>query len=256
MTEHWDFYPLRVDNKPASTFVDLGIAESAPLAHLPHMAYVRLHMNDPRPDGLSSREEFDALVRVEDALQQALCNEGVGYVGRCTTNACRDFYFYIANAQGWDARVQQAMDGIDDEYEFSCGTRPDADWSVYFNFLSPGEEDRQCMENRQVCAALERHGDTLTIAREIDHWAYFSSDERMRAYVAEVATQGFQLRVARDDVEGERSHCAQVWRIDVPAYDEIDKVTLALFDAARRHDGDYDGWECPVEAEAQDRSEA
>jgi hypothetical protein len=249
VTENWDFYPLRVDGKPASIFVDLGIAESAPVPHLAHMAYVRLHMKDPRPDGLSSREEYDVLVRVEDTLEKALCSEGVGYVGRCTSDGCRDLYFYVADPQAWSDKVQQAMEGIDDGYEFSCGARLDADWSTYFSFLSPGEEDRQCMENRKVCRVLEEHGDTLTVAREIDHWAYFARDEDLRAYLQEAAGLGFQLRGTSSDGEGERPHRAQVWRIDVPAYDVIDEVTLALFAAAKRHHGDYDGWECPVEAE-------
>lgn len=251
MTEDWDFYPLRVEGKPASIFVDLGIAEAAPLAHLPHMAHVRLYMNDPRPDGLSSREEYDALVRVEDALEKALCSEVVGYVGRCTSNGCRDLYFYVADPKGWENKVQQAMDGVEDEYEFASGARLDADWSTYFSFLTPGEEDRQCMENRKVCRALEEHGDPLIVAREIDHWAYFPRDEDRGAYLQEVMALGFQLRGTSSDGEVERPHCARVWRIDVPSYDQIDGVTLSLLDAAKRHHGDYDGWECPVEAEDQ-----
>ena len=251
MTEDWDFYPLRVEGKPASIFVDLGIAEAAPLAHLPHMAHVRVYMNDPRPDGLSSREEYDALVRVEDALEKALCNEGVGYVGRCTSNGCRDLYFYVADPQAWGDKVQQAMGGLQDKYEFAAGARLDADWSAYFNFLTPGAADRQGMENRKVCRALEEHGDPLTLAREIDHWAYFSREEDLRAYLNEVTALGFQLRATSSDGEGERPHGAQVWRIDVPSYEQIDGITMPLFEAAQRHHGDYDGWECPVEVEAQ-----
>jgi hypothetical protein len=39
-----------------------------------------------------------------------------------------------------------------------------------------------------------------------------------------------------------------VWRVDVPAYSNIDEITLPLFEAAERYGGEYDGWESPVEA--------
>ena len=37
---------------------------------------------------------------------------------------------------------------------------------------------------------------------------------------------------------------AQLWRVDVPAYETIDEVTFPLFRLAARHGGAYDGWEC------------
>lgn len=96
MTNDWDFYALRVDGQPASIFVDLGVEPEAPMSSHPHMAYVRLYMNQPRPDGLSSRDEYDALIDIEKALESKLCNDQVGYVGRNTSGGCRDFYFYAS----------------------------------------------------------------------------------------------------------------------------------------------------------------
>lgn len=51
MTDDWDFYAARVDDRPASIFVDLGAAQAAPVETLPLRAHVRLFMNSPRPDG-------------------------------------------------------------------------------------------------------------------------------------------------------------------------------------------------------------
>jgi hypothetical protein len=61
MSNDWDFYSCRVDDKPASIFVDLGIRRDVPLSGRPYMAFVRLFMRAPRPDGLSSQEEFEDL---------------------------------------------------------------------------------------------------------------------------------------------------------------------------------------------------
>jgi hypothetical protein len=247
MTDNWDFYALRVDSEPASIFVDLGIQFQAPLSSHQHMAYVRLHMNQPRPDGLSSKEEFDTLIDIEESIEANLCGDEVGYVGRNTSGGCRDFYFYAVNATDWQRKVDGTLSSFKN-YRYETGTREDAGWSTYFDFLLPGKLDRQRIENRRVCEALERHGDKLMVEREIDHWSYFQSPEAVDAYVAEVSSHGFQVRNRPVIDEGTLRFGAQIWRIDTPSYGNIDDVTLPLFEAASRHEGKYDGWECPVEA--------
>ena len=247
MTDNWDFYALRVDGEPASIFVDLGIRSHAPLSTHTHMAYVRLHMNQPRPDGLSSSEEFDTLIEIEKAMEANLCSDEVGYVGRNTSGGCRDFYFYAVTASEWERKVDTTLSSFKD-YKYETGSREDPGWSTYLNFLMPGDLDRQRIENRRVCEALERHGDKLTVGREIDHWCYFPSPEAVDAYIMEVSTQGFKVRNRPVIDKGTLRFGAQIWRLDTPSFSNIDAVTLPLFEAALRHDGQYDGWECPVEA--------
>jgi hypothetical protein len=247
MTDNWDFYALRVDGEPASIFVDLGIQSDAPVSSLSHMEYVRLYMNQPRTDGLSSKEEFDILVKIEKAIEANLCGDEVGYVGRNTSGGCRDFYFYASTPQNWQSKVDRVLSVFED-YKYETSSREDAGWSTYLNFLLPGKVDRQKIENRRVCEALERHGDKLVAEREIDHWSYFQSPAAVDAYLAEIEASGFQVRNRPVSNEGTLRYGAQVWRVDIPSYGNIDKVTLPLFEAAARHGGEYDGWECPIEA--------
>jgi regulator of RNase E activity RraB len=236
MTDDWDFYFLRVADKAASIYVDLGAHETAPNPNLPYMAYIRLHMNAPRDDGL---------VTIEDSLKAALVNGSTDYVGRCTTNSCRDFFFYVATPTEWSSRVASCM-SLFASYKYEADTREEREWSSYLEYLYPSDGDRQRIENRRVCDALERNGDKLTVAREIDHWAYFSSQETLNAYVAEAIQLGFNVReVFPPDANDER-HCARVWRSDVPAYHSIDDVALPLFNLAAAHGGEYDGWESVV----------
>jgi hypothetical protein len=243
MTDHWNFYPLLVDDQPASIFVDLGAEACAPLPELPHMAYVSLLMRQPRPDGLSSSEEFDALMEVENALEQSLCSAQIAYVGRNTSNGCRDFYFYIASPLDWKDRVQQVMQRFR-EYKYDVGSREDAEWSVYKDFLLPGPRTRQSIENRTVCEALERGGDALTTPREIDHWSYFPDQSGADAYLVEATALGYKLRDRSTNVLYPLPFGICVWRVDTPSYQAIDGVTMPLYDAAGRNGGDYDGWEC------------
>jgi len=247
LTDDWDFYALRVDSKPASIFVDLGLHADAPIAALPYMAYVRLYMNQPRTDGLSSQDEFNTLVNIEDAIGANLCGGGVGYVGRNTSDGCRDFYFYVSHPEKWQDGVDRVLSQFGG-YKYEIGTREDSGWSTYLNFLLPGKVDRQRIENRRVCEALERHGDKLVALRQIDHWSYFPNQAALDAYLDEITATGFHIRAKTVSDEGALRYGAQVWRTDVPSYEHIDDVTLPLFKAAVRHGGEYDGWECPVEA--------
>jgi hypothetical protein len=247
MTDDWDFYAVRVDDKPGSIYVDLGAERIAPDADLRHMAYIRLFMRQPRPDGLSSQEEYETLIAIEDALTAGLCGPSAAYVGRCTSDGCRDFYFYISVPGSWSRRVDDELSDFDG-YEFETGVLEDPDWSTYFRFLLPSETDRHRIQKRRACEALEHRGDKLINAREIDHWCYFPDDPSLRAFVAEALETGFAVRKISVGNSGQLRHCAQVWRSDVPAYDQINDVTLPLFESARKHGGEYDGWECRVDA--------
>ena len=76
MSDDWDFYFLRVDDQPASIFVDLGIRKKAPLGSHPTMGYLEAPMRRPRQDGLSSQDEFDDLVALEHRVTAKIIRDG------------------------------------------------------------------------------------------------------------------------------------------------------------------------------------
>lgn len=211
------------------------------------MAHVRLYMTRPRPDGLSSQDEYPRLCQLEDELTVKLTSNDVGYVGRNTSDGCRDFYFYVADPERWDERVAAALSSFA-EYKFDTGTREDPEWTTYRSFLMPGAWDRDLIQSRRVCAALERQGDALTAAREIDHWTYFPSEAAMNDFVIEALALGFSMRKTAVDQTIPPRFCARVTGVDSPSLQNISEMTYPLFEAARRHGGEYDGWECPVVA--------
>lgn len=245
MTDDWDFYFLNVDDKTASTFVDLGARQFAPDGRFPIMGMLRLYMNSPRPDGLSSAEEYDALVAIEDALSARLVDNTTLFLGRCTTDSRRDFFFYTVPQQDWARRVDDFMRAFP-SYKYESYAREEQDWSTYFSFLYPDEFGWQAISNRRVCTALERNGDKLVEPREIDHWSYFTDDSDRSAFVNEAVQQGFAVRAlfSTDDSR----LCAQLWRIDTPGYNTIDDVTIPLLQLATKYRGTYDGWESVVVA--------
>lgn len=241
MENDWDFYALLVEDRPASIFVDLSLARHAPVASAATMAYISVEMRAPRPDGLSSGDEFDDLVAVEQSLETNLI-DGAIYAGRCTTAGYRDFYFYVADVEAFFASGETAMAGHP-AYAYSTGHRADPEWTVYREFLLPGPRDMQRIHNRRVVALLEEHGDRLDLPRSIDHRAYMPTQASADALQASLFEQGFSVEVCHGDGSGDVT--LDFKRVDAPS--EIERVVMPVFDLVRSMGGAYDGWGCEVE---------
>lgn len=243
MSDDWDVYFTHVDEKPASILLDLGLAPEAPIPGLSVMAYVTLDFLDPDENGMSKRSEYEKLMAVEDALVPALADETCVFVGRCTTNGQRDFFFYMDNAKGVEERVESVMERFA-EYTWDMGLVEEPGWDTYFEFLYPDQQGMDTIWNNRVRRNLESEGDDLSAAREIDHWIQFATEEDMAAFTPEVEREGFTVTVQDKRPDAELPYEVLVQRTDVP--DEIDDVTWPLRELAGAHGGVYDGWGCAV----------
>lgn len=243
MPQNWDFYFCQVDGKPASIFLDLA---QAPRPELPCMAYLRLFLRSPRPDGLSSDEEAPALDRIEDALGASLkdCGDAV-FVGCNTSDGLRDLIFYAGDGSACERRLAAVMRQFPG-YKFETGSRPDPEWRVYRCFLYPDASQRQSMQNRRVYAALQLQGDPLTQPREIDHWIYFPDAYARSVFIDDCRAHGFQVRTMREPDKACAQYGVRLYRSDSPDPATFDAVTRLLIELAEATNGEYDGWETQI----------
>jgi uncharacterized protein (TIGR01619 family) len=247
--DKWDFYFTSIDDNPGSIFLNLSLAERAPLEGYEHVIHLRVTMNEPRADGLSSSAEFDALVEIENAISNEIGSvPGVAYVGRATHAGVREFTYYATDVSRAESLLRRAMAAYP-IYAFELSSKHDPDWDTFWSHLMPSAHDQQRMANRGVYESLEENGDPLTAPREIDHWAYFPSASARDEFLSRAATLGYSFRQKTDpgDIPEVERYGAQIFRLDVPSQD-FDDVTLELFDLAQEYGGEYDGWESPVEA--------
>ena len=247
MSDDWDFYILRVDDQPASIMVDLGIRPSAPLPTHKFMGYMRLKMNDPRPDGLSGQEEFDVLCAIGDAVENSLSAKGGAhiYVGRNTSDGNRDFYFYTASLE----KLHRCLDAVVKafpQYEFILGGREDADWSTYLEFLHPNPVEKQRMMDRRVCEQLRQHGDDLSAAREIDHRVYFSDKSKLKQY-ADYLRENNYVKIETGKTKPIFGQLFLDFK-HIGAPEDVSDVVYDLSAKAEELGGEYDGWGCGVVA--------
>jgi hypothetical protein len=75
MMDNWKPYLCNVDEKLASILVNLGLRESLPISSKPWLLWVWVHLQSPRPDGLSDSKEAATLYQIEDALAPFLARE-------------------------------------------------------------------------------------------------------------------------------------------------------------------------------------
>jgi hypothetical protein len=240
MSDDWDFWFTRLDEHAISIFVDLGIKSDVPIRGYAQLGFVRLQLQKPRPDGLSSSEEYPNLIQVEDALSASLCVDAKRlYVGRTTSLSGRVFYYYLQEPSDFASAVATAMSEFPD-YQFKTGVQEDASWEFYRGFLYPPAEDLGRIGNRRVCSHLEEQGDDLAKPRKIDHFAYFSDSASKEAFLQYLLAEGFDVESDSEDSRGQ--FAVAFSRSDVPQ--QIDEVTLPLFRQVNELGGEYDGWGC------------
>lgn len=243
MSEDWNFYLAKVDHKPASIMVDLGIKQELPYPRHSFMVYLRIRMENPRHDGLSSNEEFDKLCEIGDSVESLVKDTEHLYVGRNTSDGNRDFYFYTPDPAELLTNISNMMLKFE-SYDFRVGHREDVNWDSYRNFLYPDWKAKQRIMNRQVCDSLQDNGDNNSIPRKIDHWVYVNSSKDMNAYIAYLESQNFSILKSGREKVFKSKRFINFERVDIPA--EIDELTIELCEKAAQHNGEYDGWGCTV----------
>lgn len=246
----WDFYLSNVDDVVGSFYIDLGLVKIAPLADYRYLVWISVKMNDPKIDGLSSKEESNILFQIEDHLIEAINKKHRAvFTGRLTSNNRREFYFYFSDPFLHDKTIADAMVAFPG-YDYDFEEKVDAKWEHYLDFQYPLPSQIQSIQNRKVLDQLEKNGDKLVKERQVDHWLFFENSADRDVFLEKIKDDGFQI-VANDHdiVFGEKPYRLRIARVDKVGPNDIDNYTLYLSGIAQECNGEYDGWETSVEKE-------
>jgi len=243
MSDEWLFYPCPMGEQQASIFFDHGIRETIDQIAPPQFLKVRVTFKHPRPDGLSSREEYQQLCDLEDELQQVVAQHGGLYVGRVTVGGHRYLHCFTAGSEAdWAARLQPVGDRH--AYELRFALKPDPKREGYWQDLFPTDDDLQVIQDLRVLQSVEEHGDDGTASRHIEHWAHFPTQEiaEQFAHWAQARRYGLDTIDTTDDGK----HRVRFAHDGTLRLAEITSHTIALRRKASELGGEYDGWETPV----------
>jgi regulator of RNase E activity RraB len=244
--EQFDFYLAPLSSGPLAVNIDMAAAEHAPLSSHPKRLSLRVTLKQPRSDGLVSREEYDALCAVEDALIAALgraCD--ALYLGRVVTGGQAYLTFYLPESAA-DRAVEAAARDVKGVYGIGLSFESDPTWQFYFETMFPDPYQRAAMGSRAVLIQLEENGDDGARPRSLDHFAWFGSQEQAVAAATGLSGLGFQV-----DPPRQPDSSAPIWslafhREDALSEGRIDAVTADVVELVLAQEGEYDGWGCPV----------
>jgi len=246
--EDFDFYFSESMKARLVITVDLGAVELAPLATHPLRLQARITMQTPRADGLRQLGEADALFDLEDRLVERL--NGVlplVYVGRMVAAGDVTLVWYAPRTA--EVQLEELTDVVKSErggYEVHLSLDRDSNWDFYDDFLFPDVYNLQVMLNRRRLMTLEEHGDDGSMVRELEHLAYFGSEDRAEEALKKLMTAGFEVDspiVAEQPSPGSDLSWA-LWfsREDSLAEGRIDDVCIEVLDVILASEGYYDGW--------------
>jgi hypothetical protein len=154
---------------------------------------VWVYFERPRPDSLSSSEDFDKLGALEDTLQAQLEKKCNGVLSGCiTTDGRREYYFYGSTPESFEETVNQSV-GRSHGYKYDCGKQEDFAWVQYLNVLCPSDEQSQLIANRKLMDLLAAKGDRLESAKDVHHWAYFENQSDRNSFRDAIQVLGYRV---------------------------------------------------------------
>jgi hypothetical protein len=243
MSDEWIFYPCQMGEQRASIFYDHGIRETVDQIAPSQLLKVRVTFKHPRPDGLSSNEEYQQLCALEDELQSVVGQNGDLYVGRITVGGHRYLHIFTSDFESdWSSRLRAI--GEHHGYELSFVMKTDATRDGYWKDLFPSEDDWQVIKDLRVLEVLGSRGDDGTTSRRVDHWAYFPTRHLAEKFSQWAQARNYSLDTTAIADDGKFCvHFAHDGTLRLP---DITSHTIALRRKATELGGDYDGWETPV----------
>ncbi len=255
MSDQWQFYPCQLGEHQAFITFDSGIAETIDEAAPPHLLKIRIPFHQATEEGLPGDEELEQLSEFEDELTEWLEQHEALYLGRITVDGHR--HFYIATDAADEAIWEERLGSLENPhgYELAFAIEENNSLAGYWEEIYPTPDDWRLISDMQVIEALEQHGDNSDTVRQIDHWAYFLTQETAELFAAWAREQGYEVAnvgVVEPDEEAEADEEPDE-RIQVhfshqgPAtLGDISSHTIALGRKAEEFGGEYDGWETPI----------
>ena len=248
LPQNWDFFMCRIEGAPASIRTNLALIEVAPLEGLTQRLQFCIKMQNPRPDGLSSNEEYPILCDIEDAIGDKAESTGAVSAGVVKSDGFLELWFYTQNAEALAKTCEEALQAFEG-YQSGYNIAEDPEWEDYFGFLYPDEFSYQTMQNRKVLMQLEKNGDKMEVPREIDHFFYFKEAAQQQAFAKEAEAKGFKVRFNNDEFVEDRKaegkeypYMVEATREDSPL--AINDIVWDLLELASPFEGNYDGWGC------------
>lgn len=196
---------------------------------------------EPGPNGTPARPEYDRIMKLEHAAQEALETGQTVFVGHAIANGHMTSLFYstLATAQPIEVKT-----GLFKKARIEPTVRHDPEWSLHEEHLRSESLEFYSALYKELFAAFASQGDVATEPRTIDFATIHESQESRRAFLDEVSNEGYVLseQGTWEDEDGDFWSELNMESAITPA--EILPKVRYLTQTAEKHGGKFDGWAC------------
>jgi hypothetical protein len=244
--EHWDTYMANISGKPGSVLVDMGLMAAAPNNKYPNLVVTGPQAKKCNPQGMPDADEIALLEEILTATGNFITGVTPKVLaGTFMYNCQRLNYYYVKDTTGLRNALARVYARTYKDYDYVTKIKHDPEWDVYRTFLYPDEATQNWMENNKVITGMMKQGDSLKTPREVTFNFYFDTDTARNAFEAEVVVKGYATKRKTQSKKKPLLYAIVLSKKSEIAHDVIDKVTAELKEAAKKHNGHYEGWEAP-----------
>jgi len=244
--EQWDTYMAKIDGKPGSVLVDMGLMTTAPNYKYPNLVITGPQAQKCNAQGVPDTNEIALLEEILTATGNFITGVTPKLLtGTFTYNCQRLNYYYVKDTTGLRNALARVYARTYKDYNYAIKIKHDPEWSVYRTFLYPDEATQNWMENNKVIAAMIKRGDSVKTPREVTFNVYFDSDTARSAFEVEVTAKGYAVKRKTQSKKKRALYAIVLSKNSAIAHEEIDKETAELKETVKRHNGRYEGWEAP-----------
>jgi len=242
--DYWDVYLAKYEKGPGSIMLNMDLKKIAPVKNLPFVLVTGVSFTNCTTEGLPAAREFPNLYKIADSVkaivERAVKNK---MAGSFSYQCQRVDYYYIEDTSGLRELLSSLYKSRFPSYTPYINIKDDTAWKFYLEFLYPNEETYEYMQNQKVLVQLQKAGDKLEKARQVDHWIYFPTEPDRNCFILYAKQNHFRIELTEKATDTKQPYKLQMSRIDKVDASSITRVTLGLIKAARKCNGDYDGWE-------------
>lgn len=245
--EHWEAYMAKVDGKPASVLVDLGLIDHAPDTRLPYLVVTGPIAKSCDGEGLPDTAEIAKLEDILDASDNFITGLTPKVLAGTYTHNCQRLnYYYVKDTMGIRNAIGRMYNRNFPDCGFVISIRPDKEWRSYRTFLYPSEETFNWIENNKIILNLLEHGDDLTKQRNITFTLYFDKQENRTAFMEFAHKIGFDVVEMNFIKNGDVPYELKISKFTYVKSDIIGEMTTEIKNEAKKYNAVYNGWESEV----------
>jgi len=187
----------------------------------------------------NTEEKVDEFYEMKESSILSLESNGlVKYVGQRSIDGWVELYFYALNSKNLLDKIKTYLN--ESQLMFENGVVRDTKWDFYTANLMPSELEYCFMESQKIIEILQDEGDTISEAREVEHYAMFDTSTQKQRFIEKMLDMEF---VFKDDIAtDECEHGVALLKTHNLEEETMRETIAQLYDAVKVEHGFYELW--------------